>query len=297
MTPSAPREAERTQAPRETEATMPTRDDRAAPGERGRTEAPQRIGVGTHASFDHRDGAADNRAFTQTAEGRHYDNGLDLRMGIRDNAGWQRNDFPGGSHYYPYYRNGWAAGEYDSPFGFYFGFGDAYIAGTDLLFYPPTDAFINVPIYDGANFSGWNETDDNAFDQADLNSTEPGLLNATDEISETILNQNIDAMVALIEPNVSIAIYTMGSYKYSMKANDFLDLTRDSIKSVKTVSLALDYLHEDSPTVYTLSGKQVYVGKDGTDREVYLSFVLQDMGGQWTLTQEGTSPDRVQSLN
>ena len=113
MTPSAPREAERTQAPRETEATMPTRDDRAAPGERGRTEAPQRIGVGTHASFDHRDGAADNRAFTQTAEGRHYDNGLDLRMGIRDNAGWQRNDFPGGSHYYPYYRNGWAAGEYD----------------------------------------------------------------------------------------------------------------------------------------------------------------------------------------
>jgi hypothetical protein len=152
-------------------------------------------------------------------------------------------------------------------------------------------------MYDGPAFSGWSDTDSNAFDQADLNTNEPGLLNATDEISEAILNQNIDAMVALIEPNVSIAIYTMGKYQYSMKANDYLDLTRDTIKSVKTVSLALDYLHEDSPTVYTLSGKQVYVGKDGSDREVYLSFVLQDMAGQWTLTQEGTSPDRIQTLN
>jgi hypothetical protein len=259
------------------------------------TAGPTRIGQGTRPTYDHSVGATGNRQFTQTTTGRQYDNGLVLHNGIRDTTSWQRGYFPGGSYHYPYYSSAYGAGDYYSPFGFYFGICDPYILGTGIYVYPPTDAYVNYPIYSGAVFSRWTDTDDNAFDQQDLNAVEPGLLNATDEISETYHNGNIDALVSLIDPNMTISIYTQGKYRYSMKANDYLDLTRDTIKSVKTVSLSLDYLHQDSPTVYTLSGKQVYIGKNGQDRAVYLSFVLQDVGGHWTLTQAGTSPDRIQA--
>lgn len=258
--------------------------------------APERIGQGSRPTFDHSGGAAGNRDFSRTAAGRDYDNGLSLHIGMRANAGWQRNYFPGGTYYYPYYSNRFGAGDYVSPFGFYFGICDPFILSTGCAVYPPSQDYINDPVYNGSTFSGWTETDDNAFDEATLNAMEPGLLNATDEISEAILNGNVDALVSLVDPNMSIAIYTQGKYQYSMKANDYLDLTRDAITSVKTVSLELNYLHRDSQTVYTVSGKQEYQGKNGEDRAVYLSFVLQDIGGVWTLTQAGTSPDRIQTL-
>jgi hypothetical protein len=257
---------------------------------------PSRIGQGSRPSFDHTSRAPGNRQFTKTAEGRQYDNGIFLHAGIYATTSWQHHYFPGGSYHYPYYAGSFGRGDYISPFGFYFGICDPWILSTDCSVYPPADAYINIPIYSGSVFSGWADTDDNAFDQPSLNAMEPGLLNATDEISEASQNGNIDAMVSLVDPNVSIAIYTQGKYQYSMNANDYLDLTRDTIKSVKTVSLSLGYLRQDSPTIYTLSGKQVYVGLNGQNRTVYLSFVLQDISGQWTLTQVETSPDRIQNF-
>jgi hypothetical protein len=262
----------------------------------GRPQPPARIGEGPRPTFDHTPTAPGNREFTRTPSGRQYDNGLELRKGTNDTTSWQHKYFPSGHYHYPYYTNSFGRGDYYSPFAFYFGICDPYISGSDCSIYPPSDAFINIPIYDGNMFSGWTDTDNNAFDQPTLNAEEPGLLNATDEISETFQNGNIDALVALIDPNISIAIYTQGKYQYSMKSNDYVDLTRDTIKTVKVVSLNLNYLQQDSPTVYTLSGEEVYVGDDNQNRAVYLSFVLQDIGGQWTLTQVGTSPDRIQDL-
>ena len=36
--------------------------------------------------------------------------------------------------------------------------------------------------------------------------------------------------------------------------------------------------------------------KNAEDRAVYLSFMLQRIGGMWSLTQAETSPDRIQKL-
>ncbi len=63
------------------------------------------------------------RTFTKTAQGRHYDNGLNLRKGVTVTASWERRYFPKGHVlYFPFYVNGYQRGRcYQSPFGFYFG--------------------------------------------------------------------------------------------------------------------------------------------------------------------------------
>jgi hypothetical protein len=221
---------------------------------------------------------------------------LVLHAGVKVSAGWQRQYFPKGSYHYRFYRHDHGSGVYISPFGFYFGICDPYIANTDCSNYPPAEVYVNVPIYNGNNFQRWTDTDENAFYQPNLDQTEPGLLNATDEITETFQNGNIDALVSLVDPNVSIAIYERGQYQYSMPSNDYVDLTRDAISAVQTSSFQLTYLHQDAPLVFAASGKQVYKGQDGQSRAVYVSFVLQDMAGHWTLTQVETAPDRIQNL-
>ena len=79
-----------------------------------------------------------------------------------------------------------------------------------------------------------------------------------------------------------------------MNANDYLDLTRDALSSMKTLQFDLTLLHKRAEGVFVVSGKHVYWGQNGQPRTVYVSYVLESLRDQWTLTQVGTAPDRVQ---
>jgi nitric oxide synthase oxygenase domain/subunit len=153
-----------------------------------------------------------------------------------------------------------------------------------------------VPIYNGTTCIGYPTYDDeNYFDRSDLDSVEPGLVAATNELTEAFSQGNVDSLVALIDPNVSIAIYLRGKYKYSLASNDYVDLSRDAIQSTQTTGFNLTTLRQRAPGVFSVSGTQTYTDHNGNSRTVYVSYGLQDFGGQWTLTQVGTAPDRVQS--
>jgi len=236
------------------------------------------------------------RHFTKTTDGRQYDNGLHLRKGQKVTAGWEKHYFKRGYAHYPHYRD-----HFDgiiSPFGFYYG---SCVPWLDVSFcnvFPPAVSFIDQPIYDGQDYTGWAPNEgDNWFDHADLEQTNPGLSNAIDELNETFTSGNVDALVSLIDPNVSIAIYERGVYQYSMAANDYVDLTRDAIRNIATVSFTLDQLHQKTPNVFCVSGRHEYQDANGATQSNYVSFVLQDIGGQWTLTQVDNSPGVYESLS
>jgi hypothetical protein len=127
-----------------------------------------------------------------------------------------------------------------------------------------------------------------------LGEREPGLLNAIDELHEAFRGGNIDSLVALTDPNIEIAVFLQGKYAYSMPSSDFLDLARDAIASTKTIQFDLTVLHKRAEGVFVVSGKHVYQDSTRHSRSVYVSYVLEDVGGQWTLTQVGTAPDRIQ---
>jgi hypothetical protein len=238
------------------------------------------------------------RTFTKTPAGRRYDNGLNLRKGMTVTAAWQRHYFPKGHYHFPFYRPTFVRGScFISPFGFYFGICVPYISASVCVQYPPSVTFIDEPVYDGSNCTGFSDAQDQNFlDDQNLDQDEPGLNNALNELSETFQGGNIDGLVALIDPNTRIAIYLRGQYQYSMDANNYVDLTRDAILSMTNVSFNLTYLHQRAPGVFSACGTQTYRDPSGGTRTVYVSYVLQDISGQWTLTQAGTAPDVNQDL-
>jgi hypothetical protein len=244
-------------------------------------------------------GRLSQRQFTQSHGNRIYDNGLELRRGTRVTASWERRYFPHGYAHFPYYRSSFIAGDaFISPFGFFFGVCDPFIAASCCNYYPPSVMYIDVPLYNGSTCIGYSpDPTGNWLDSPDLNLEEPGLSSALDELSETFQGGNVDALASLISPNVSIAVYLQGKYKYSLAANNYVDLTRDAIQNTHMDSFDLTDLRERSPNVFCAAGKQVYTDRNGGTRSVYVSFVLQDYGGQWTLTQVGTAPDRIQALH
>lgn len=235
------------------------------------------------------------RTFTKTSSGRVYDNGLRLRKGTPV-AGWQREYFPHGYVHFPFYRQTYIPGRcYYSPFSFYFGICLPYIDISACAVLPPPVNFIDFTAYDGTRCVGFTGADQyNMINDPDLDQKEPGLNNALDELTETFQGGNIDGIVSLINPNLQVAVFERNQYQYSLHANDYIDMTRDMIQSIQTVQFSLDYLHQRSPTVFCVSGQHVYNDKSGNSRSVYVTFVLQDIGGLWTLTQVGTSPDIAQ---
>jgi len=238
------------------------------------------------------------RKFTKTPNGRQYDNGIKLRKGVKVGVGWQKEYFPRGYVHFPYYHPTYDRNRsFYSPFSFYFGVCVPFIDISACEVFPPSVVFIDEPIYNGNSWSGYQNVDsDNIINDPNLDQNEPGLNNALNEIAETFQGGNIDGIVSLINPNLRVAIFLKGQYQYSMQANDYIDLTRDAIQSTQTVEFSLDYLHQRSATVFCASGHQTYLDKQGRQRTVYVSYVLQDIGGLWTLTQVETSPDIIQGF-
>lgn len=214
-------------------------------------------------------------------------------------APWQKEYFRRGHVHFPYYRQTYIAGRcYYSPFSYFFGVCLPYIDISVCEVLPPPVQFIDYAAYSGDRCLGFQSTNDyNMINDPDLDQKEPGLNNALDELTETFQGGNIDGIVSLINPNLNIAVFMHNQYRYSLHANDYIDMTRDMLQSIQTVSFSLDYLHQRSPTVFTVSGEHVYQDSSGNTRTVYVSFVLQDIGGLWTLTQAATSPDVMQTMN
>jgi hypothetical protein len=238
------------------------------------------------------------RKFTKTPQGRHYDNGLQLRKGIKVQQAWQQHFFPHGYFHYPRYHPSYVPGQcFISPFGFYFGVCVPFIDISDCHVFPPTVAFIDAPLYDGSNCTGFDDSGtENLLNDANLDQDEPGLSNALDELAETFQNGNIDGIAVLVDPNVSIAIYQRGHYQYSLSPDDYMDITRDSIQSLQTVQFSLTAVHQRAPGVFSACGTHTYRDQNGNEQTVWVSFVLQDISGQWTLTQVETAPGHYQNL-
>ena len=232
------------------------------------------------------------RDFTRTIQGRRYDNGVWLRRGRRNRNSWDHRFFPLGYYHFPFYRHNYIRTvTYVSLYGYYYGVCAPYIYSSTCRQYPPSVTFVNIPVYSGSRFQGFEDWGDhNLFDDPNLADQEPGLMNALDEITEAFREGNIDALVPLVDPNTMIAVYERGQYKYSISANDYLDLTRDALNSIDTVNFTLDYLHKDAPGVYSASGRQEYRDNNGQLQTMNVSFVLESVSGEWTLTQVGVAP-------
>ncbi len=239
-----------------------------------------------------------NRArdiFTRSNEGRRYENGLTLRNGVRvyhnNLRAYFRNDYC----YYPYYSPTYDYGYvHYSPYSVYYGVCPPYIYRRHTYYRPPTVIYIEIPIYSGNYWRGYRNTyyDDYYLDRDYARDRQVD--QAVREIEEAFRYSDIERLVYVTDPRTRIAIFRKGRYDYSLDANDYLDITRDFMRSIDTLEFDIYRVRRVSSSVYVASAKHVYRDSGSRRRTVYLSIALERPYGRWIISQVDTSPEYIQ---
>ncbi|HLJ57413.1 MAG TPA: hypothetical protein VKT77_20410 [Chthonomonadaceae bacterium] len=172
-----------------------------------------------------------------------------------------------------------------SPFGLYVGVFPPYIERSAVIFARPNHVWIDVaiPIGGGGYYLQRRGDDTRWRDDVDLK-------HSVYDLEDAFRNEDIALLAPLTDPGTKIAIFTKGHYEYSLEPNDYLDMTRDFIRSVKTVDFNAYRVHYKANGVYQVFAKHVYRDQDGVNKTVNLCIVLERIGGRWTLTQIDSTP-------
>jgi hypothetical protein len=243
----------------------------------------------------YRDTARD--IFTRSAEGRRYARGIALRPAYRYSDTHFGLYFPHGYCYYPHYSHTYVSfSVIVSPYHFYYGICPPYIRRDYVYYRPPRVVYIEVPVYVGNAYYGYDDSSyylDSGSWWRDDRSTDPAVRRAIEDLEDAFRYSDINRLVNLTDPDTDIAIFTRGQYQYSLRPNDYLDMTRDFMVGADTLRFDVFRVRRRSSDVYNLTAKHTYRGRDGATRVVYLSFVLERVYRDWVITQVDTAPDRL----
>lgn len=242
----------------------------------------------------YRDTARD--IFTRSEEGRRYERGLTLRPARPVPEPHFAVYFPHRYCYYPYYSPTFISFRVvASPYHFYFGVVPGYVYREYVFYRAPRVVYIEVPVYVGGYYRGY--VDDDYYLSAvwwrDERNVPWDLRRALEDLEDAFRYSNIDLLARLTEPGADIAVFTQGRYQYSLRPNDYLDMTRDFMVTVDTVRFDVFRVKRRSYNVYTASAKHVYRSPEGSMRTVYLTFALERSHRNWIITQIDTSPERL----
>lgn len=90
-----------------------------------------------------------------------------------------------------------------------------------------------------------------------------------------------------------VAVYLRGKYAYSIPAEDYYTMTLDAMRNTRTVRFAFDEIRKRTNDAYVLYGQHVYEDEDGHLRTTYISYTLERIGGEWIITEVGSSPEPI----
>jgi hypothetical protein len=248
----------------------------------------------------HRDRDESRVRFTHSAEERHFDNGVTLRRGVP--VADKRFDafFPHHYYSYPHYAVSRDVGRVvASPFSFYVGIFPPFIDRSAVVIAAPRHVFIDIPIYVHGDYRPYDEgrgdyylsrrNDDNRWKD------DPDLSRAVYDLEDSYRNEDIALLAPLTDPATNIAIFAKGRYEYALNPNDYLDMTRDFLRSAHTTGFTVNRVHRKASGVYQVFARHTFDDQNGQSRSVYLCVIMERINDRWTITQIDTSPAHVTS--
>jgi hypothetical protein len=97
-----------------------------------------------------------------------------------------------------------------------------------------------------------------------------------------------------IRPESYIAIYLDGQYAYSLPAQDFIEMTRDAIRAVRTEQIRFYRIAKRGDTQLVVRGEHQYIDDaTGVRRLVYIQYTFEQVDGRWYLIEAGSSANRL----
>lgn len=97
-----------------------------------------------------------------------------------------------------------------------------------------------------------------------------------------------------IRPNSYIAIYLDKQYAYSLPAQDFIEMTRDALRAVKTEQIRFYRVTTRGESQLVVRGEHQYLDEaTGVRRQVYIQYTFERADGRWYLIEAGSSANRL----
>ena len=256
---------------------------------------------------DHRDAPRDDARrsrddahvrFTHSSEERRFDNGVALRRSVPIVDHRFDAYFPHHYYSYPHYAVGRDAGRVVvSPFSLYVGLFPPFIERSAVVIAAPRRVFIDVPIYVHGEYRPYGEGRDDYYlnrrDDDNRWKDDPDMRRSVYDLEDAFRNEDIALLAPLTDPSANIAIFTRGKFQYSLAPNDYLDMTRDFLRSAHTTDFSAYRVHPRERGVYQVFARHTYQDQNGQPRTVYLTIVMERINDRWTITQIDTSPARL----
>lgn len=90
----------------------------------------------------------------------------------------------------------------------------------------------------------------------------------------------------------TIILQAKGRTRKPLPAADYLEMTREAMKVLKTVRYDLDKVEPASNGAWMAYGTHVLRGEDGTEKSFNVGFVLKKRGDQYVVTEVSADPGR-----
>jgi hypothetical protein len=111
-------------------------------------------------------------------------------------------------------------------------------------------------------------------------------------IQDAFLTEDIALLTSSTLPDIDISIFTRGRYEYSLHPADYLDMTRDFMRTTRTTDFEILNVQNRNAGVVNLRVRHVYRNPQGGLNTTYLTIILERLRGDWTITQVDTAPER-----
>ena len=242
----------------------------------------------------------DARRFTWGRDGGRFGNGVSLRpaMIVADPffVPWFQDRYA----FYPYYCSGpiVSVNIAYNPWYVYAGCVPTYIYRQHVIVQRPRVIYVDSPVYvDGyyrpvtvidnggdyylsprANGRWWRD---------DYN-----LSKAIYNIQDAFLTEDIALLTSTTLPDIDVSIFTRGRYEYSLRPADYLDMTRDFMRTTRTTDFEILNVQNKNAGVVNVRIRHVYRNPQGDINTTYLTIVMERLRGDWTITQVDTAPER-----
>ncbi len=244
--------------------------------------------------------AADARRFTWGRDGGRFGNGIVLRPATIVQDPFFVPWFQDHCVFYPHYYAGpiVSVNIAYNPWYVYAGCVPTYIYRQHVIIQRPRVVYIDTPVYvDGfyrpvtvidnggdyylsprANGRWWRD---------DYN-----LSKAIYNIQDAFLTEDIGLLASATLPDIEVSVFTRGRYEYSLRPADYLDMTRDFMRTTRTTDFEILSVQNRNAGVVNVRIRHVYRNPQGDINVTYLTVVMERLRGDWTITQVDTAPER-----
>jgi hypothetical protein len=211
---------------------------------------------------------------------------VELRPAYRPDRPFFRPYFHDGYAYYPHYAPSFSFSiVYYSPY-YCYDVCPPWIYRQHCYYAPPPIVIVDRPIYIVAD-----DDDGDYYLSSSAWRRDSDFQRTIDDIEDAFRNGDIELLAEHVSNSTKIAIYNSEKYEYSLDGNDYLDMTRDALKSMDTVRFDLYRIRERRPGVYVASGAHEYKNSKGDMKRVLISIGLERRDGRWIITQIRTAAD------